>query len=96
VGFNGGAIANSAAVNITVTNLPPVLGNIGFASNGQQLVVSGGGQPGCSYILVRATDLVPPVVWTPVMTNLADSSGNISFTNLPAVGTSAFYRISLN
>jgi len=92
--FNGGAIASSAAVNITVTNPPPVLGNIGFTSNGQQLTISGAGQPGYAYILVGTTNLVPPIVWFPVMTNMADSSGSISFTNLPTTNALEFYRIS--
>jgi hypothetical protein len=38
--FNGGGVANSAPVNTIVTNLPAVLGSIGFASGGQQLTIS--------------------------------------------------------
>jgi alpha-L-rhamnosidase len=94
--FNGGAIASSPAINITVTNLPPVLGSIGFVSGGQQLTVSGTGQPGCNYILVGTTNLASPVIWVPVMTNIADISGNMSFTNLPIANTQEFYRISGN
>jgi alpha-L-rhamnosidase len=92
--FNGSGVANSTAVNIAVTNWPPVLGKIGLESGGRELTVSGAGQPGCAYILVRATNLVPPLVWTPVATNNADNSGNISFMNLPIANAQAFYRVS--
>jgi len=91
--FNGGAVASSIPVDITVTNLPPVLGSIGFTLNRQQLAISGAGQPSYTYILVGATNLDPPIVWVPVMTNAADSSGNISFKNLQITNTQEFYRI---
>jgi hypothetical protein len=94
--YNDGGVVSSVATNITVTNLPPVLGNIGFASGGQQLAVSGAGQSGYTYILVGTTNLAPPIVWIPVMTNMADSSGSISFTNLPITNAQKFYRISGN
>jgi hypothetical protein len=94
--FNGGAIASSAAVNIAVTNPPLVLDNIGFVSDWQHLAISGVGQPGYTYILVGTTNIVPPVIWVPVMTNAADSSGNISFMSLPITNKQEFYRISGN
>ena len=96
VTFNGRAVASSAAVNILVTNLSPVMSSVGFVADGQQLTVSGTGHPGYSYVLVGTTNLVAPIIWVPVRTNHADNSGNISFTNLPAVGTEEFYRISGN
>jgi hypothetical protein len=97
VNFNDGGVVNSAAVNITVTNLPPVLGNIGFVSGGgQQLAISGVGQPGYTYILVGVTNLAPPIVWVPVMTNNADNFGNIFFMSLPITNMQEFYRISGN
>jgi hypothetical protein len=37
------------------------------------VVLSGtGGTPGYSYAVVSATNLVPPVVWTPVVTKVFD------------------------
>jgi len=91
--FNGGVIANSAAVNITVTNVPPELGKIEWASGGRRLTVSGTGRPGYTYVLVSTTNLLPPIIWSPVMTNMADGFGNISFTNLPASSAQEFYRV---
>jgi hypothetical protein len=32
--------------------------------------------------VVNATNLTPPVVWTPVVTNAFDGSGNFSYTNI--------------
>jgi hypothetical protein len=60
------------------------------------LSISATGQPGGSYVLLGATNLVPPVVWLPVLTNVADGSGNVLFTNLPAASAQEFYRISGN
>jgi len=94
--FNGAAIASSAAVNITVTNLAPVLYNIRLTSGAQQLAVSGAGQPGYNYILMSTTNLAVPMSWVPVVTNAADISGNISFPNVPIANTQEFYRIAEN
>jgi hypothetical protein len=96
VKFNGGGVAGSPAVTVTVTNPPPVLGGIGYAAAAQTLSVAATGQPGGAYVLVGASNLVPPVVWLPVLTNVADGAGNISFTNLPAGNAQEFYRISGN
>jgi hypothetical protein len=60
------------------------------------LAISGVGLPGYTYILVGTTNIVPPVIWVPVMTNAADSSGNISFMSLPITNKQEFYRISGN
>jgi hypothetical protein len=57
------------------------------------LAISGVGQPGYTYILIGTTNLVPPIIWVPVMTNAADSSGNISFKYLPITDTQEFYSI---
>ena len=96
VKFNGGGVAGSPAVTVTVTNPPPVLGGIGYAAAAQTLSIAATGQPGGAYVLVGATNLVPPVVWLPVLTNVADGAGNISFTNLPTGNAQEFYRISGN
>jgi len=93
VTFNGGGVVNSPAINITVTNLPPKIGGIVLAPGTKGVSVSGTGQPSSPYILASSTNLVPPVIWTPVFTNTADTSGNIIFTNLPPGGALMFYRI---
>jgi hypothetical protein len=37
---------------------------------------------------------MPPVVWTPIQTNLSDTVGNIGFTNLAATNLQQFFNIS--
>jgi trimeric autotransporter adhesin len=57
-------------------------------------VVSYLGTPGSMYALDLATNLVPPIHWTPQATNIAPASGYVTYTNeigLPA----AFYRTRL-
>ncbi len=92
--FNGTNTLDSAAVNIFVTNPPPVAAGIGFGSDGLSLRIQGAGLPNRPYYLVVASNLVPPVVWTPLMTNPSDPSGNILFTNLAPTSTQQFFRIS--
>jgi hypothetical protein len=87
-------MVNSAVITINVTNPSLVLDSIGFVSSGQKFAISGVGQPGYAYILVGTANLVPPIVWVPVMTNMADRSAGISFTNLPITNWQKFYRIS--
>jgi len=62
-----------------------------FLNNGD-LSISYTGIPGYNYVAEWADSLVPPVVWTPLLTNMADPSGLVSFTNTPA-GSQRFYRI---
>jgi hypothetical protein len=68
--------------------------------NGLAFLPSGGTQisgvcvPGWSYVLEATTNLSPPVLWLPVLTNTANEAGEYQFldtteTNLPA----RFYRV---
>ena len=93
VNFNGGGTANSTAVNIVVTNLPPFIGGINLGAGEGTLSISGGGQVGHTYILQAASNLNPPIQWQPVFTSTA-SSTIISFTNLPIINTQQFFRIA--
>ncbi len=89
--FNGTNIVDSAPVNIVVSNVPPVILGAGLSAG--NFFVNGSGQPGQTCVLLTATNLSPPVSWSPVMTNVADGSGKFSFTNLPAINSQQFYRI---
>jgi len=46
------------------------------------------------YVLLSTTNLVPPIQWTPILTNPADATGAWQFTvtNLNSAGQ--FYRIT--
>jgi hypothetical protein len=51
------------------------------------------GVPGSSYVLVAATNLLPPIVWQPVATNVADPNGVWTFTDTNVLANPArFYR----
>lgn len=92
--FNGGGIADSAPANISITNSQPIVGQIGLGAGGQGLSILGAGQPGHTFVLDSATNINSPVTWFPLLTNLADASGNISFTNLPMTNAQQFFRIA--
>jgi len=92
--FNGTNTLDTAMVNITVTNPPPSANGIGLGADGHTLSISGSGLVNRPYYLYAATNLVPPVVWTPIQTNLSDAAGNITFTNLPPTNADGFFRIS--
>ena len=93
--FNGGGVVDSStAANIVVTNLPPVIGAITLGVRGKQIDISGAGQAGHAYILDAATNLLPPIIWCPLLTNPADTSGNIFFTNLSTINAQQFFRIA--
>jgi alpha-L-rhamnosidase len=92
--FNGGGVANSAAVNVLVTNLAPAIGLVELGAGGQQLNILGTGQMGHTYVLEATTNLVPPVDWSRIQTNVADTFGNFSFTNSPLTNAIQFFRIA--
>jgi hypothetical protein len=92
--FNGGGVADSVPVNISITNSRPIVGQIGLGADGQSLDILGTGQPGHAYILDSTMNIHSPGTWFPLLTNFADASGNISFTNLPMTNAQQFFRIA--
>jgi alpha-L-rhamnosidase len=91
VNFNDNRYVDSTVANIVVSNLPPVIQSIGFTAN--SFYLGGTGQAGQTFVLMSASNLIPPISWTPLMTNQADSSGRFVFTNLPATNPQQFYRV---
>jgi hypothetical protein len=61
-----------------------------------KVVLSGtGGAPGNSYAVVNATNLTPPVMWSPLVTNVIGAGGSFSYTNPMNPGTpQLFLRIA--
>ena len=92
--YNGTNTMDSSLANITVTNPPPVAQEIGLGTGGQTLSITGLGLASRPYYLNTASNLVPPVVWLPVQTNLSDAMGNILFTNLAPASLQQFFNIS--
>jgi uncharacterized delta-60 repeat protein len=67
----------------------------GIASlTGGSLALGGKGAAGDAYVLLAASNFVPPVVWAPIATNTADGNGVVSFSDLMTTNLSQrFYRI---
>lgn len=58
--------------------------------SGMQIQFSG--TPGHSYILQAATSLVPPVQWSPAVTNRPSANGDWQFIDTNTSGSCKFYR----
>jgi hypothetical protein len=78
--------------NTLVVGLPPQGLTVRITSD-HQLSLNLTGSPNFSFVLLSATNLTLPISWQPVITNVANSSGNWSMTisNLQTT-PSAFYR----
>jgi hypothetical protein len=90
--FNGTNVADSAVVNVVVTNFTPVIQSSGLSSG--NFFLTGTGQAAKPFVLLTSSNLLAPVVWIPLLTNISDSSGKFSFTNLPTTNTQQFYRVA--
>ena len=84
----------SAPVGFTVTAPTAVsinTANLKSAGAGNVVLSGTGGTPGHSYAVVNATNLNPPILWSPVVTNVFDGGGNFSYTNTVSLGTSKLF-----
>jgi len=83
---NGSGSTNSNPATLTVANPP----SVGFdPASG---TITGSTVAGLTYIVQSAASLTAPIQWTPIATNVTDSSGTLSYTNTPS-GTQQFLRI---
>ncbi|HWY75603.1 MAG TPA: LamG-like jellyroll fold domain-containing protein, partial [Verrucomicrobiae bacterium] len=78
---------------ITVVSVTPVISGVGVSGSGG-LAVGGSGAAGQGYVLLATSSLAPTIVWLPVQTNIADTNGIFSLTDLQATNFSQrFYRV---
>jgi hypothetical protein len=78
----GGSITSSV-VNLTVAVSPLIYATVPKPDGSVALnFVS---QPGSTNVLLYATNLVPPVVWRTVSTNIAGPNGDWQFTDTNAI-----------
>ncbi len=78
--YSSGGLLYHAVTNVVVSNLPPpTVGGL-RRLNGTNLAFSVTGVPGRSNRVEAATNLTPPTVWVPLLTN-APASGVFQFTN---------------
>jgi alpha-L-rhamnosidase len=87
-----GAVA-SALVTVNVVNSGLTYNMILTTVAGGNVTLTYAGIPGYPYVLEQTYDLTPPAQWHSLVTNTADSYGNILFTNLPTASAKEFYRI---
>jgi fibronectin-binding autotransporter adhesin len=105
VSGNGLAAGATASVSISGSNvILTVTGSAsltrptitGFSLTGTSLhLTATNGTPGGNYVLLESTNvLLPQHLWTPVLTNSFDGSGNISLTtNVATTNSIEFYSI---
>ena len=88
-----GRATNVSAVNVSAP-VPPLLSSAGVL-NGGGFALSGTGTAGQAYVLLGASNLVPPIVWLPLATNSADTNGNFNFNDPQATNwPQRFYRLT--
>jgi len=85
--WNTNTLNTSGTLSI-VTLTHPLIQTLSLGTGG--LVIGGsGGLPGGGYTVLATTNLLLPVtLWTPLLTNQFDSSGNFTFTNEVNPGSS--------
>ena len=83
----------TSAVAVLTVNLPPVVTGVGMLANGG-FSLSVTGAPGETCVLLGASNLVPPMVWLPLVTNTADTNGVFIFSDSQATNfPQRFYQI---
>jgi len=94
--FDSGNYSSSQTFSVATPSPVSINKNAVNSAGAGKLVLSGtGGTAGNSYAVVSTTNLNPPVVWTPVVTNQFDGLGGFSFTNAVSLTTpKLFLRIS--
>jgi hypothetical protein len=87
--------ALSDTATLTVVLIPPSITNVIPQPDGS-VTLNLTGTPYSTNRLWATADLTPPVVWSPVSTNVADSAGTWQVTDTEAIGwTNRFYRTSM-
>jgi hypothetical protein len=89
---NYGSVTSSVA-GLTVL-IPPAISSVSISPGGG-FNLSLSGTPGRTYVLEAATNLVAPIRWYPVATNVLNTNGSWLFTDSSATNQPLqFYRLS--
>jgi len=78
IGYNTGILT----VNLPPNTIPVTITGATLLANGVQMTFSG--TPGYVYLIEGATNLTPPITWTTLSTNAADTNGLFNFTDTNA------------
>lgn len=90
--YSFAGITSFAITNVTVLNLPPPTFSNVFLAGNTGIVFTLVGVPGRSNVIELATNLAPPVVWRPLLTN-APAGGAFTVTNLSRTNSgNGFFR----
>jgi hypothetical protein len=87
---NSAGSTNSANASLTVSQ-PPTL-SVG-PPNTPNIQLSSATIPGLTYVVQSASNLSPPVIWSPLQTNVVPGSGILVFTNATA-NPDQFFRLA--
>jgi hypothetical protein len=87
---NVAGTTNSATVSLTVSPPPPVAVTPASATSIQ---LSSTTIPGLTYVVQSASNLSPPVIWSPLQTNVVPGNGIVLFTNATA-NPDQFFRLA--
>ena len=85
------SITSTGAVLTVISTNSTLSANLGTGPNMNLSLI---GAPGGSYVLETATNLLPPIQWVPVLTNVADSNGVWQFTDTNLSTAQLFYRVT--
>ena len=85
----GGGVTSSVAL----LNVVPVPALSFTNSPGGLVLGANGGAVSNRFVVLLATNLVPPVVWVPLQTNLIGTNGQIRFTETNRAAPFRFYRL---
>ena len=93
---NHGSALSSNAVLTMLSPPGPITGLTTFIlPQDRSLNLSATGGAGQSYLLLRASNLSSPVIWSPIQTNQADANGRFQFTDPGvAIHPQRFYRFA--
>ena len=85
----------TSAVAVLTVILPPAISSSKMSTDRGSFTLTGTGSANQSYVLLTATNLIPPVTWQRAATNNADSNGMFNFID-PQITNygQQFYRVS--
>jgi autotransporter-associated beta strand protein len=76
-----------------IVNLPPTISGPGFSGSGG-FNFTASAAPGETCVLLCASNLTQPIIWLPLVTNTADNSGLLNFTDPDSTNfVQRFYRL---
>ena len=85
----------TSAVAVLTVILPPAISSSKMSADRASFTLTGTGSADQPYVLLTATNLIPPVTWQRAATNNADSNGMFNFIDPQITNHSQrFYRVS--